>query len=57
MTTSTSVSRQPQKENRQNPLMLALINFWEFSKFYGEYNTIAPKDRLNYVESLTKKQH
>ncbi|WP_017301506.1 hypothetical protein [Nodosilinea nodulosa] len=55
MTTSTSVSRQPQKENRQNPLVVALVKFWEFSNFYGEYSTVAPKDRRNYVESLAQK--
>lgn len=55
MTTSHSISRQSPKINRQNPLLTALKKFWQFSNFYGEYNTIAPKDRRNYVESLTQK--
>jgi hypothetical protein len=56
MTTSTSVSRHPHHENRQHPLLVALTKFWRFSNFYGEYISIAPKDRLNYVESLIQNQ-
>jgi hypothetical protein len=56
MTTTTSVSRNSQKESRQNGVLAALKKFWEFSNFYGEYTAIAPQDRRNYVESLAQKQ-
>lgn len=53
--TTASCSRYPQEKSGQNKILTAAKVFWQFSNFYGEYNAIAPQDRLNYVESLSQK--
>jgi hypothetical protein len=56
-TNSCSTYRKFETNQSQNPLLAVAKWFWNFSNFYGEYNTVAPSARRNYVKSLEQDQH
>ncbi|MGB3493554.1 MAG: hypothetical protein WBA57_12545 [Elainellaceae cyanobacterium] len=53
-TVSTQASLDQEKEVSQNQLVKAIKWFWRFSNFYGEYNSLPPSQRRNFVDEQVK---
>ncbi|GAB4237213.1 MAG: hypothetical protein Kow00121_64340 [Elainellaceae cyanobacterium] len=53
----TSLPFQLKNSDRPNisdQICLALKKFWEFSNFYGEYNSLPPHERGRFVSTIQK---
>jgi len=44
-----------ERPGRRNVILRAIQKFWEFSNFYGEYNSLDPSERRKFV--LDKSNH